>query len=177
MLAITWHYFILLWKCFQNVCLNILRQILPKTRGARVVSLIHWISDVVPIDVTPGKRLLVINYLILEALISLYLLLQRYIKRPYRMIDFTYVSQLINIQLLVRGLSRVITNMCLTISFGTFSTWNSKVKVFPHYDSQVINCFSIPGLTWHANHTMHHKLPYKKTTYGNTISFLFFSRS
>ena len=31
-----------------------------------------------------------------------------------------------------------------------------------------------PWLTWHANHPMHHKLPYKKTAYGNTITFLFF---
>ena len=32
-----------------------------------------------------------------------------------------------------------------------------------------------PGLTWDANHTMHHKLPYKKTTCGDVISFLFYS--
>ena len=33
---------------------------------------------------------------------------------------------------------------------------------------------SYPGLTWRANHTMHHKLPCKKTAYGNAITFLFF---
>ena len=31
-----------------------------------------------------------------------------------------------------------------------------------------------PELTWHANHTMHHKLPFKTTAYGNAISVLFF---
>ena len=31
-----------------------------------------------------------------------------------------------------------------------------------------------PGLTWHANHTIYHKLPYIKTAYGDAISFLFF---
>ena len=30
-----------------------------------------------------------------------------------------------------------------------------------------------PGLTWHANHTMHHRLPYIKTSNGNTNNFLF----
>ena len=32
-----------------------------------------------------------------------------------------------------------------------------------------------PGLTWYASHTMHHKLPHKKTAYSDCISFLFFS--
>ena len=47
-----------------------------------------------------------------------------------------------------------------------FQTNSSKFQIWPS--------IKVPGLTWHGNHTMHLKLPYKTTADGNAISFLFF---
>ena len=99
------------------------------------------------------------------------------------------------------GPSSSLTN-CLRVFFGFHHSHQLTTKerlfskTFPHdFDSRVTSMaeiivifyfsrFSASGFTWHANHTMHHKLPYKKKQlilmllvscsffYGHSMEFL-----
>ena len=80
------------------------------------------------------------------------------------LLDFSNLSKRFCLQCYLHGAwnlkhSKTEYDMCLTVFFAF---------------QKLLSLLRNPGLTWHANHTMLHKVPYKKTAYANTISFLFF---